>query len=180
MMLELKAARSSQKQRESPAGPRPLPPPSPIERRRETRYATYDPVEICILDAGGPRLAGTILDVSRSGVRIETATPIVKGARVEILLPDRAIIFGETRYCRRNSDFYHVGVAIEDVYYAHNVSDKHIHDDQLGLYVVGTGLTTLEAVDIKNHLVGCKACRDRMTEAEAFARPMKKLSKAIV
>jgi exoribonuclease II len=152
-----------------------LPPLSPAERRRETRYPANDPVEIYILEAASnSRFAGTVVDVSRSGLRVEVATPISKGARVEVILPDRAIIFGETRYCRRSTDCYYIGIAIEDVYYAQSLSDKHIADDQLSFYLVGKGLTTAEAINIKSHLVACKACRDRMAEAEAILRPTRK------
>jgi hypothetical protein len=150
-------------------------PSSPAERRREVRYPANDPVEICILDAAGtPRFAGTVVDVSRSGLRVEVPTPVGKGARIEIVLPDRAIVFGEIRYCRRAADCFHLGVAIEDVYYAQPLSAKHIPDDQLSFYLAGKGITTADAIRIKSHLAGCQACRDRLAEAEAMLRLMKK------
>lgn len=176
MTTTLKAAKICAGQ-ERPARDRALPPSSPAERRREPRYPANDPAEITVLGAeNSPRFAGTVVDVSRSGLRVEVATPIGKGERLEIVLPDRAIIFGETRYCRRSADGYYVGIVIEDVYYAQSLSTKHIADDQLGFYLVGKGLTTAEAVNIKSHLVACRACRNRMAEAAAILRPTRKRS----
>jgi hypothetical protein len=84
-------------------------PSAPTERRRERRYATNDPVAIRLLEAGGgPPVGGTVLDVSRSGLRVESAVPLGKGLRLEIILPDRTIIFGESRYCHRVPTAYHI------------------------------------------------------------------------
>ena len=148
-----------------------------IEKRREARYPTEDVAEISILQGGGERVSGRVLDVSRSGLRIEVAAPITKGVHLEILLPRRAIIFGETRYCRRrSSELYHVGLEIEDVYYAQPMSGRHIHDDELGLYLIGKGLTAPEAIQVKSHLVACKTCRHRVAEAETSLHPLTKRS----
>jgi hypothetical protein len=149
--------------------------PSPccasIDRRRETRYATNDPVEIQLLEAGGgPRVGGKVLDVSRSGLRLELPTPIGKALRIQIVLADRTIIFGETRYCRHLSPFYHVGVAIESVCYGESVIADHLRDTELNLYPLGQGLTAAQAIHVKNHLLSCGSCRDRITKAQALRR----------
>src|SRR5579862_7615570 len=145
MTLGLKSTPHGMKQPET--WPRIDRPPRVFDRRKETRYATTETVEVVLLDvAAGPRFPGTVLDVSRSGLRIETAMLISKGMRVEIVLPDRAVIFGEARYCLRSSDLYHIGVAIEVVYYAHPESANHIGDNELNLYIMGNGLTVLEAI----------------------------------
>jgi hypothetical protein len=176
--LEVKPKPVALKQQDRQVANPSLPPPSPIEKRREPRYPANDPVEVSILEASSaPRFAGTILDVSRSGMRIEVATPIGKGSRLQIVLPDKAIIFGETRYCRRASDYYHVGIAIEDVYYPQSPSAKHIPDDQLSFYLVGKGLTVVEAITVKNHLMACKPCRDRLSDADAQLHPKKRPSR---
>ena len=113
---------------------------SPSGRRREARYPTNDPAKIRILSWDDPeRLAGTVLDVSRSGMRVEVAKPLPTGTRGEVIL-DRASNYGEIRYCRRVALVYHVGIAIEDVFYPPPCSSDHIHDDQLSLYVAGEGI----------------------------------------
>jgi hypothetical protein len=88
-----------------------------IEKRREARYVTCDVVEVCILHAEGERLQGILRDVSRSGLRIELSLPVNIGARLEVVLHNRAIIFGEARYCAASAHAYQVGVVIEDIYY---------------------------------------------------------------
>jgi len=89
-----------------------------VDKRKEPRYPTNDAVEVCILDPNYQRVAGTIHDISRNGLRIEVPLPITTGARLEIILRDRAIIFGVARYCRHSIAGYYIGVLIEDVYYA--------------------------------------------------------------
>lgn len=140
------------------------PPVTFVEKRRERRYATNDLVEISVLKRGGPRLKGTIVDVSRSGVRIEVHTAIAQSAQVEIIVPNRAVIFGETRYCRRSPDHYHVGVAIDHVYYSQSVSGRHISAERLRAYVDGKGLTAPDAIHVRAHLIICQACRNRLAE----------------
>jgi hypothetical protein len=88
-----------------------------VEKRREARYVTCDAVEVCILDVESQRLQGILRDVSRSGLRIELSLPVKAGAHLEVVLPNRAIIFGDARYCHRSAHRYQVGVVIEDVYY---------------------------------------------------------------
>ena len=88
-----------------------------VEKRREARYVTYEEVEVCILGEESQRLRGIVRDVSRSGLRIELSIPVEAGAHLEVVLVDRAIIFGEARHCHRSARSYQVGVAIEDIYY---------------------------------------------------------------
>jgi hypothetical protein len=171
MILELKAEPIVLEPQEHGISHPPLA-PFPIERRREPRYPVNDPVEICLLEApNSPWFAGTMLDVSRSGLRVEVPTPIGKSMRVEIVLPNRAIIFAETRYCRPASDFFHVGAAIEDVYYPRTLAGQHTPDDQLSLYLVGKGLTGVETTNINNHLMACKVCRSRLAKADGTLNP---------
>lgn len=141
-----------------------------VEKRRERRYPTMDAVEICIVESGRQQVAGTVVDVSRNGLRLELAVPISNGARLEIVLHTRAIIVGVARHCQSNEVGYHVGVFIEDIYYAQSISVKHLHDDQLSLYLVGKGLTVIEVIQIKDHLAACGACLKRLDETEVILR----------
>src|ERR1700733_4875235 len=121
----------------------------PADRRREARYPTNDPAKIRILEAWDDpaRFAGIVLDVSRNGMRVEVAKPLPTGMRVEVILV-KASVFGEIRYCQRVSLVYHVGIAIEDVFFPPSTSFDHIHDDQLSLYVAGKGLKAPEAIRV--------------------------------
>ena len=149
-----------------------LRPTPPFDRRKETRYATNDPVQIRLLNAGdGPQFSGTVLDVSRTGLRVEIPKPVGKGARLEVILPDGATIFGEARYCRHVSTRYHVGLAIEVVAYTQPRLTNHIRDKELSLYISGKGLAALEAIHLKNHLPTCTNCQERVTNARAVRPP---------
>jgi len=72
-----------------------------LNRRSEARYPTHDSVEYRILSGQVPRLPATVLDVSRSGLRLELPLLIHRDCRIEILWPGKIAIFGEIRYCRK-------------------------------------------------------------------------------
>jgi len=88
-----------------------------FEKRRETRFSACKPVEVYLLDMQGLRLPGILKDISRNGLRIELSMPLKPGDRLEVVLENQAIIFGEVRYCRRMDACYYVGVLIGDVLY---------------------------------------------------------------
>lgn len=89
-----------------------------VERRRETRYAICEPVEVYLLNINNLRLNGTLRDISKNGMRIELDMPLKTGDRLEVLLQNKAIVFAEVRHCRRTGESYQVGTVIDDVYYA--------------------------------------------------------------
>ncbi len=129
MTLELEKSEATPRSAETPF----------VEKRREVRYTTCETVEVCILEvpsreAPSRRLAAILRDVSRNGLRIEFSTPVKAGARLEIVLPDRAIIFGTTCYCRRDADAYQAGVVIEDIYYPKRVSNEPARDEERSLW----------------------------------------------
>jgi hypothetical protein len=164
--ISLKDLEALDRARLSPSDP-------PTDRRREPRYPTNDPAKIRILEAWDDpaRFGGIVLDVSRNGMRVEVAKPLSTGMRVEVILI-KASVFGEIRYCRQVSLAYHVGIAIEDVFYPPSTSMDHIHDDQLSLYVAGKGLKASEAIRMQSHLRSCSDCRT----AEALVRVLRKCS----
>src|SRR5277367_2296851 len=79
------------------------------ERRREARYPTQDPVELEVLSDPGEPIYGTVLDVSRSGLRIALRQRIDRGEQLKVKL-HRNVIVGEVRYCRSVPSGFHVGV----------------------------------------------------------------------
>jgi hypothetical protein len=85
-----------------------------LERRNEVRYATHDPARVR-LSPGKEYVSGTVLEISKSGVRLELSAPIAAGSRVEIILPGGAVVFGSIRYSKRVADAQHAGVLIEHV-----------------------------------------------------------------
>jgi hypothetical protein len=153
-----------------------------VEKRREIRYATCEVVDICILEMAGLRLAGILRDVSKNGLRIELSMPLHAGARLEIVLRNHAIIFGEARYCRLGGDAYQVGVVIEDIYYPKRVPadrqlwiDRYVSRDfeepevagvHLSRYDVRSflrhNLSKTKAELVARHVASCKQCADLM------------------
>jgi hypothetical protein len=101
------------------------------EKRRERRYVTFEEVEVCILGAESRCVQAILRDVSRSGLGLMLGVAVKAGAHLEIVLRDRAIIFGEVRYCRRSSHAYQVGVVIEDIYYPKGDSADATQNERL-------------------------------------------------
>jgi PilZ domain/Putative zinc-finger len=135
------------------------------ERRREARYPTQDPAELEILPGPSEPIYGTILDVSRSGLRVALRERIGRGEQVMVKL-HRNVIFGEVRYCRPVPGGFHLGVKIQDLVRAPGRQDEHIVDDQISLYAVGKGLTVAEVIEVREHLAQCETCRACLAQRE--------------
>jgi hypothetical protein len=59
-------------------------------------------------------IAAKVLDMSRSGMRIEVPTALAEGAKVCVDL-DQGLAFGEIRFCRRKApDVYSAGFRLEE------------------------------------------------------------------
>jgi hypothetical protein len=146
----------------------------PCERRRDPRYSTNDQAEVEVLGTNIQRLSAVVLDVSRSGLRLGIQTRIGQCAQVEITLPREVVIFGEVRYCRPAGADFHAGVLIADILQSRTPPGKHIHDDELGLYLIGKGLTATELIKLREHVICCKPCRIRLMETETVLNPARK------
>lgn len=145
-----------------------------LEKRREARYPTNDPVELEIVKGGTGRHSATVLDVSRSGLRLKLDSSLNRGAEVKITLQKNILIFGQVRYCRPLDGSFDAGVLIQDMAQNAGQSSPHIEDDLLSLYVVGKGLTVPEVIKLKEHLVNCESCRVRLGERDAVLNPVRK------
>ena len=141
------------------------------ERRREPRYPCNNPVEIRCLPGDSKRMPGTLLDVSRRGLRVALDTRLGKGSRVEILMPKQVVIFGEVRHCRASGDKFHAGILIEDAFYSPGVASGHVHDDKLARYVAGEGLPLREVVAVGQHLRECRLCSERLNHSKLQKHP---------
>ncbi|HYL37330.1 MAG TPA: PilZ domain-containing protein [Bryobacteraceae bacterium] len=141
------------------------------ERRREPRYPCNDPVEIRCVPGDSKRMPGTLLDVSRRGLRVALDARLEKGSRVEILMPKQVVIFGEVRHCRASGVKFQVGILIEDAFYSPGVASGHVHDDKLALYVAGEGLSLREVVAVGQHLRECRLCSDRLNHSKLQKHP---------
>ncbi len=154
---------------ESVTGSRPS--ASQPERRAEQRYHTDDPVDVQF-SAGAPvRLSGWVRDVSSIGLRLELSTAISRGTPIRVAFPRRLVIFGEVRYCRRDKDAFHAGVFIEHMFRPSKLAEKHIHDDELALYLAGNGLTAPQVIAFREHLAGCEKCQARLRQMDVVIKP---------
>ena len=57
---------------------------------------------------------GTILDVSKSGLRVRVARPVTRGWKVQVTIGD-SIVEGQVRYCVQSGEAYEFGVFVLDV-----------------------------------------------------------------
>ena len=145
-----------------------------IEKRREARYPTHDPAEVEIVKSEASPIPATVLDVSRSGLRLRLTMAIEKSTEIKITLQRNVVIFGQVRHCRRTGDAFEAGILIQDLSKASAASSAHIEDDLLALYVIGKGLTVPEVIKLKEHLVNCESCRIRLGETDAILNPVRK------
>ena len=153
-------------------GVRPLSLAKPSDKRKETRYPTNDAAEVRVLPSDGQNFPATIIDISKSGLRLELSAPLLKGRRIEIMTTARKlVIFGEVRYCRRVGGVFHAGVLIEGVVSPKDSSEAHLLDDEIALFVVGKGLSVPELLRAKDHISKCDSCSRRMTETAATLYP---------
>jgi len=142
------------------------------ERRAEIRYPAQDPAELELLPGPSEPMFGTILDVSRSGLRVVIPKHIDVNAQVQVKLHNN-VIFGEIRYCRAISGAFHVGIRIKDLVLPAGSQNRHIDADPLSLYAVGKGLSIPEVIEIREHLGRCGACRARLAQQHALLNPPK-------
>ena len=143
--------------------------PSKAERRREVRYPCHDAAEIRLIQRDGSSLSATVLDISKSGLRVAVPLHLTHGAQVEVILPKQVVIFGEVRHCSRAGEEFHAGVLIEEVFYSRDLTSEHLHDSQLSLYLAGRGLTSREVLAVGQHVRMCSVCNKRLEDAKSLS-----------
>lgn len=141
------------------------------ERRRETRYPTQDLAEVEVRHGEIFRMAGMVVDVSRSGLRLEIPIAVGRGEQVKITLPRQAVILGEIRYCKKAGAVYHAGVLIQEVFYGQPEPSSHLTADEMAFFLVGKGLSAADVIKHREHLIECESCRSRLGETDARLNP---------
>jgi hypothetical protein len=144
------------------------------ERRREARYPTRDAAEVEVRHGEILRVPAMVVDVSRSGLRLELPAAVGRGEQVKISLPRQVVIVGEVRYCRRAGIVFHAGILIQEVFHTEPVTDRHISDDELSFYLIGKGLAVADVISLREHLIECEACRIRLGETDAVLNPARR------
>jgi hypothetical protein len=141
------------------------------ERRRETRYPTQDAAEVEVRHGEILRMPAMVVDVSRSGLRLELPAAVGRGEQVKISLPRQVVILGEVRYCRRSGMIYYAGVLIQDVFQDQVAPGGHISADEISFFLVGRGLAVADIIRLREHLIECESCRIRLGETDAKLNP---------
>ena len=86
-----------------------------IDRRTEPRYPTETEGEIEDLSSISPAHPAQLIDVSRSGMCLQTDFDLQRGVRVKVVFGD-SMAFGEIRWCRKLDEHRFVaGVAVEHI-----------------------------------------------------------------
>ncbi len=87
-----------------------------VERRRESRHQTKQPVSLTLLGekpGQNHSIEGMILDFSGRGLRVEVAEAVTPGAAVRLDLKDQ-LMLGEVCYCQRaENGSYALGLQME-------------------------------------------------------------------
>jgi len=136
------------------------------DRRREARYPCRENADVRVLSGELGPLPAMILDMSRSGLRLEMGVALPPGRAIAVVLPKDVIVFGRIRYCHSTGQAFQAGVRIEDVFYANHVGGRdHLHDHQLTLYLMRKGLTAAETFGVRDHLQRCELCAARYQDA---------------
>jgi hypothetical protein len=150
------------------------------DRRKEARYPTSEAAEIELVSVRGEpgpakTVFGTVLDVSRSGLRLAlpVSLNLKKGDSVRVKLL-RTTILGVVRYCRTMAEGCQAGLLIQDLERSEDNPTEHMSEDQLSLYALGKGLALTEVIELREHLLHCEACRTRVAETEAVLNAPKR------
>ena len=88
------------------------------ERRSEPRARLSGTVRIRVLDLnlpGGRSVSTRAVESSKRGIRVDSPSPIDKGAMVRLRVQDW-IVFGEVVWCNPTGDRFHVGIKLLDVF----------------------------------------------------------------
>ena len=92
------------------------PPTPPGERRKEERYIAMEPAVITRYRPPSPAaIQGTVVDISKSGLRIQSPVDVPRGSEILIGV-ERAAIFGTVRYSRSHGEiFFDIGLSVAKV-----------------------------------------------------------------
>ncbi len=101
-------------------------------RRKEFRYPTHELVQINLLPGRSDPFPATVIDVAKSGLRLELVRPLPRCSRIEILFSTSELpISGEVRYCHGFDGVYYARIFIDEVVHSRPLPGEHLHDDEI-------------------------------------------------
>lgn len=134
------------------------------ERRAESRYPTDNIVEVWIMLDPNSSQQAKVLNVSRSGLRLELRRALPVGTAVEVITPLKLRVLGVIRYCRQSGEVFHAGVRIQMTIMGSVSGAEHLDDNQMSAYAARQGLSMPDFFRLQKHLETCESCRSRLAE----------------
>lgn len=101
------------------AGSLTLPSSGPLaaDRRQAQRYELSQKALMhTVYPVSSNRRVITVLDLSATGLGVQTILPELIGSSVRVQMKD-VFVIGEVRHCREIDDAYHIGIRVEAVLY---------------------------------------------------------------
>ena len=149
--------------------------PPTNERRAESRFESSNtPAELSIIE--GPSVTtipSTVVDISRSGLKVVADRRIGTGQQVRIKM-EKLIVFGDVRHCRPVATGFESGIKISDVISARGVCSR-LTEEQIELLVLGRGLSLAERMYAKHHARHCNHCSEQLQLTRAFFAKLQSL-----
>ena len=136
-----------------------------VERRREVRYPCDDPAVVQVL-SDGTTFPATLLDISRSGLRVRLGVRLSIDAEIQVTLPKQAVILGRVRHCHQLGGQFIAGVETHHVEYPEGLATGHVDSATLDQYIAGKGLAISEVIRVREHLRHCRRCRAHLANPE--------------
>lgn len=85
-----------------------------MERRNDTRFRAGSPVHVRTLESAPHTLAGTLVDISASGVCTLLPERLRSGSLVELKLAD-TVLYGQIAYANEERAGFRTGIGVEPV-----------------------------------------------------------------
>jgi hypothetical protein len=105
------------------------------ERRKEPRYPSEEPAVVTLLTSGEVLQADT-MDISKSGLRVRSMSPLDSGTRLRVRF-GTVIAFGQVRWCREvHGSTYDIGILVDHTLAQELVDSVH---EALGRVRKGAG-----------------------------------------
>ena len=87
-----------------------------MESRRECRFETDQEITVTLLGEVDTTFAGKVVNVSGTGICLQSSQALPPGAALKIELAD-TLLLGEVIYCRSEAAHYHSGILLEQALY---------------------------------------------------------------
>jgi hypothetical protein len=85
-----------------------------MDKRREPRFVADQSVTVTLLRDPETRVPARVKDSSGRGLGLVSSLPVLPGTALKIEMDD-SVILGEAVYCRKDRDYWFIGVELNQV-----------------------------------------------------------------